>query len=1043
MAQAPWANDPIVTDRPQQQASAPPHLVQIAPPQPNQPPGQTGDQAALTAEQLRAARIANDVNEGVNIPGDPTKQGPEYLATIPQADQEQVRALSEGRIPWPTGRAASSPYWQRIIAATGHYDPSFDAANYATRVQTRRAFAAGGRRRMNITSFNTVLHHIDALREAADALHNGDFPILNSILNRFSNAFGSGRPLDFDTAATAVSDEMEAALVNSGGTLAGRQGWRDLLSSSASPEQFQMAFRRMAGLLHDRVQEIGEEYNAGMGRSDDPLTLLSPDARASFYRIQGIPPPADNAGPDAGAPPTAGGPPAGGAPPPPNPAAPTAGGGPGPAIVAASSDTPPSEAVSPHYVQMAQQAQALFNQGATREQMDAWAVRHGLQPYGHDLDRAIQYRDRGGRGARILPPETVTPAGAVARQLDMIEGTPGLMHRAGEGFTQGLNDEISGVARSVGNVVSSPFTGDFDPIGSYQVGRDAERIRNTEAEDNTGGLGTAVEVGSSLLGAAPAFVATGPAEAAGLGGRMLSSARTGAAFGAGSGWAHGEGLGGSMRGAAVGGAEGAALGGTLPVVGATLRLGGRAAQSVYRTALGENPDLARRIVARAIAADTPNGFNPVARVSGQLADAHANDVPAILADTGGNARGLLAAAARAPGPTREAAGNALEARQAGMVGRVTAAIERDLGPIANPHEVADTLMTQARDTAAPLYDAAYARPGADTFAQRVAPLLARPSMQRALQRASRIAAEEGRDPSTSGFDVNSSGEVTVSRTPSWQTLDYVKRGLDDVVETYRDPTSGRLNLDTEGRAINNTLRSFLSAFDQANPDYAAARAAYGGQVRGIDAMNAGRQALGMTADDLEARMRDMTPYERQMFQLGTRRAMAELVASRGDTADVVNALAGTGKKRAMLARLFGDRQSFQRFVDTLGHEQEAFRTFRGARLGSPTAQNLQDDNALRDAAPEALTDIVLSGGTHVLPSILRFVTRLGRNRLDDNTAQELTALLSESDPARLRELAGELRQEQTRQAVLSARRARRARVGGAVTGQAAGRAQRN
>jgi hypothetical protein len=53
--------------------------------------------------------------------------------------------------------------------------------------------------------------------------------------------------------------------------------------------------------------------------------------------------------------------------------------------------------------------------------------------------------------------------------------------------------------------------------------------------------------------------------------------------------------------------------------------------------------------------------------------------------------------------------------------------------------------------------------------------------------------------------------------------DYVKRGMDDVIEGYRDAVTGKLNLDTEGRAINNTLRSFHQAFDAANPDYAAAR----------------------------------------------------------------------------------------------------------------------------------------------------------------------------------------------------------------------------
>jgi hypothetical protein len=181
-------------------------------------------------------------------------------------------------------------------------------------------------------------------------------------------------------------------------------------------------------------------------------------------------------------------------------------------------------------------------------------------------------------------------------------------------------------------------------------------------------------------------------------------------------------------------------------------------------------------------------------------------------------------------------------------------------------------------------------------------------------------------------------EIQVTKAPTWKTLDYVKRGMDDVVESYRDPTSGKLNLDTEGRAVNNTLRSYINSFDAANP--AMRRGKHSGPVKGINAMNLGRKFLNMTADDIEARMRDMSPFEKQMAAMGTRRAMAELVQSKGDTADIVHALVGTGKKRAMLARLFGDRKQFQRFVDTLGQEKEGWRSFRQALLGSPTAANI-------------------------------------------------------------------------------------------------------
>jgi hypothetical protein len=491
---------------------------------------------------------------------------------------------------------------------------------------------------------------------------------------------------------------------------------------------------------------------------------------------------------------------------------------------------------------------------------------------------------------------------------------------------------------------------------------------------------------------------------------LVQGAGEGAALGAGA-----AGPGNRGEGAAIGAA-------TVPVVAGMAKLPVTVADA-GKSVLQGSPGLAKRIIAKAIKddANTPDS------VGQMITDAHGNNVPLALGDTGENVRGLMAASARASGVGRTVVRDALTERQAGLADRITQHIERDLGPVANPHEVADKLMTQARDAAAPLYEAAYAKPGALQFVEKVKPLLERPSMRKAMSKAYRIAQEEGRDPESLGFVMDKDGNVklsdditlgedeagslTMTREPvtkksaSWQTLDYIKRGMDDVVEGYRDTTTGKLHLDTEGRAINNTLRSYLQAFDAANPEYAAARNAYSGPVSAISAMNLGRKALNMTADDLEARIRDLTPANKQMFALGMRRAMAELVQSKGDTADIVHALVGTGKKRAMLARAFGDRKQFQRFVETLGQEREGWRSLRQALLGSPTASNLSDDAALEGAAMAA--DFA-AGGMPVATATSKAIKFL-RFKLGEKAQQQIAALLSNTDPAAIRELAAELR----------------------------------
>ena len=115
--------------------------------------------------------------------------------------------------------------------------------------------------------------------------------------------------------------------------------------------------------------------------------------------------------------------------------------------------------------------------------------------------------------------------------------------------------------------------------------------------------------------------------------------------------------------------------------------------------------------------------------------------------------------------------------------------------------------------------------------------------------------------------------------PTWQTLDYVKRGLDDVVESYRDKTTGKLVLDTEGKAVNDTLRTFISRVDDANPAYAEARKVYAGPMQERDFLQRGQKAIGARPDQLGVDMAGLTPEQTAQMRLGYQ---SELMTRAGD-----------------------------------------------------------------------------------------------------------------------------------------------------------------
>jgi hypothetical protein len=238
---------------------------------------------ALIAQLEQPQTQINQMPSEVDIPGDPKLAGDEYLASLNPAMASQVKMLADGRLNIPTGMALAKPYWQSLLQATAQYDPSFDAANAATRRKTRLEFTSGQAAR-NITSFNTALGHLDTLSHAAAALDNGSWQKINSLRNWWREETGDPRINAFNTAKTAVVNEIDRAFKGSAPTVSGITEWESAINASQSPEQLKAAIKQMADLLGSRVKALGEQYDAGMGRSSDPINLLDPHAQDVMRR---------------------------------------------------------------------------------------------------------------------------------------------------------------------------------------------------------------------------------------------------------------------------------------------------------------------------------------------------------------------------------------------------------------------------------------------------------------------------------------------------------------------------------------------------------------------------------------------------------------------------------------------------------------------------------------------------------------------------------------------------------------------------------------
>lgn len=252
-------------------------------------------------------------------------------------------------------------------------------------------------------------------------------------------------------------------------------------------------------------------------------------------------------------------------------------------------------------------------------------------------------------------------------------------------------------------------------------------------------------------------------------------------------------------------------------------------------------------------------------------------------------------------------------------------------------------------------------------------LTQRPSMQAAIERAAKIAEEEG-VPLKNLFD-------KTGKTASVRGLHYVKMALDDML----DDVTGGIGK-TEKRAITSTKNELVGWLDKANPAYSQARKAFAEASVPINRMEVGQEILKRSTGSQLPNVRgDFTLYP---SSYGSALKNAEQIAKR---------TTGFGKG---LEETFSPEQlaTLNAIRSDLARGQSAQNM--GRAVGSNTAQNLASQNLLRRTlgtlgAPESLAE------NTILRTVARpyqFISQMGEPKIQDALAR---ALLDPQEAARL------------------------------------------
>jgi hypothetical protein len=196
------------------------------------------DQAFLDAYDVyvRNTKVAPGVARAAAFAAD------RYVPVLDPNDPENVVLM-------PAGQAAKA----------GANTPA--SIGFQTDKAVTRAFTSGNVAN-NINYFNTAVDHLKLLKQASDALNNGNIQVFNRLANSYAAATGDPAPVDFNTVKNAVAGELSKTFKGTGATDQEIEGINSTINSSFSPQQINGAIDYYTRLMDGKLNALKDQYAA-------------------------------------------------------------------------------------------------------------------------------------------------------------------------------------------------------------------------------------------------------------------------------------------------------------------------------------------------------------------------------------------------------------------------------------------------------------------------------------------------------------------------------------------------------------------------------------------------------------------------------------------------------------------------------------------------------------------------------------------------------------------------------------------------------------
>lgn len=234
----------------------------------------------------------SNVPLGANGKPDPVGQA-QFLAKLPQDQANIIKGLSDytinpSSLPTRQTKGMGGLTQQQALALTKAYDPSYDEKSYATRAAMQKNITSGAYSQ-TINAANTAVQHLNELATDYSALGNKSIPLVNAGYQSIRSATGAAAPNNFKITADAVASELSKIYKGTGAPAESEiNNWRDSISDSMSPAQFQGALKTAMNLMAGKMSTLSDNYTSIMGQPGDFQILT--DKNAATLNSLGIDP---------------------------------------------------------------------------------------------------------------------------------------------------------------------------------------------------------------------------------------------------------------------------------------------------------------------------------------------------------------------------------------------------------------------------------------------------------------------------------------------------------------------------------------------------------------------------------------------------------------------------------------------------------------------------------------------------------------------------------------------------------------------------------